>query len=400
MNIWAKSILIGVFSSAIVYLLTLYIFSPGKSTLYKAEYTLRIEPTGRKSMQTILPEAAEVLNKRIKATFRKYSIEEIDSNTLFIQVKNVNDTLLSRNLMTTNGRIQFRELYSLNELMPMFQSANKVTEKLFSQPVDKSIDSTIHDSLSAEVRDLLEKMKSFEEKNIFEPTGIGSLIEFISSNPENGCSIGKVLVKDTAMVGKIIRTDEVLRSAPPDIRYYFGPEVPDIMLGETINSESLLLFFVRTEGSERAILENEDIYTAKVDVNSYSKQPEVNLQFKEYGSQIWLDMTKKNIEKCIAIVFDNYVVSAPKVLSAIYGGKSSINGNFSFLEAETLASILKAKPLSSARLQVIGSKIEKESPGGRFNTVLILLLSFAIFSSLSFILYKHQKAKKTGRFLT
>ena len=56
----------------------------------------------------------------------------------------------------------------------------------------------------------------------------------------------------------------------------------------------------------------------------------------------WARLTGENIGKCIAIVLDGYVYSAPVVRTKIDKGTSSITGGFSIQEAKDLANVLKS----------------------------------------------------------
>jgi len=70
-----------------------------------------------------------------------------------------------------------------------------------------------------------------------------------------------------------------------------------------------------------------------------SKLNTIEIRLKQSAVELWADATKCNIGKTIAIVLDNDVISAPKVMGEIKGGHLSITGNFTQAEAKYIASL-------------------------------------------------------------
>ncbi|MBO5710484.1 MAG: protein translocase subunit SecD, partial [Rikenellaceae bacterium] len=83
------------------------------------------------------------------------------------------------------------------------------------------------------------------------------------------------------------------------------------------------------------------------------------------GAETWAQLTANNVGKCIAIVMDGYVYSAPRVNEKITGGSSSITGNFTSTEARDLANVLKSgklpAPAKIIQDTVVGPSLGKES---------------------------------------
>jgi hypothetical protein len=69
-------------------------------------------------------------------------------------------------------------------------------------------------------------------------------------------------------------------------------------------------------------------------------RPSIAVDFNAYGSNLFKRITAANINKYVAIVLDGEVVSAPRVISAIDGGRVEITGVFTIKEATDLAKIL------------------------------------------------------------
>lgn len=71
--------------------------------------------------------------------------------------------------------------------------------------------------------------------------------------------------------------------------------------------------------------------------NVGQSKPVVSITFNDAGKQKFAKLTKDNLNKQIAIVLDNRIVSAPKVQSEITDGKAIITGSTDIKEAKKLS---------------------------------------------------------------
>ncbi len=92
---------------------------------------------------------------------------------------------------------------------------------------------------------------------------------------------------------------------------------------------------------------------------------EISMSMNSEGAHAWKNITHDNVGKCVAIVLDDQVYSAPRVNGEIAGGRSSITGNFTLEEAKDLANVLKSGKLPApARIvqeAVVGPSLGQES---------------------------------------
>jgi preprotein translocase subunit SecD len=116
---------------------------------------------------------------------------------------------------------------------------------------------------------------------------------------------------------------------------------------------------------------------------SLSQQPVVRLEFDAQGTQLFADMTAKNIGKQIAIFLDGQILSAPTVQSAITDGTAIITGNFTPQEAKDLATRLNSGalpvPIKLISQQNVGATLGKSSIHNSIIAGLIGLLLIALF---------------------
>ena len=73
---------------------------------------------------------------------------------------------------------------------------------------------------------------------------------------------------------------------------------------------------------------------------------EVELSFDSLGGKQFGDITSAHVNEQLAILLDGKVVSAPRLLGAIYGGNAQITGNFTQVSATNLATALE-NPLAT-----------------------------------------------------
>ena len=83
-----------------------------------------------------------------------------------------------------------------------------------------------------------------------------------------------------------------------------------------------------------------------------SGEPVVNFRFNIRGAQKFGDVTSKNVGRLFAIVLDNKVISAPRILTPITGGSGQISGRFTVEQANNLAILLRAGALP-AKLNIV-----------------------------------------------
>ena len=117
------------------------------------------------------------------------------------------------------------------------------------------------------------------------------------------------------------------------------------------------LQFQTTDGE--VVLEGTDVAEAQAGstTDSYqNRQYVVELVLTDEGAQKFAEATSANIGKQIAIVYDGSVISAPNVQNAITDGRCQITGNFTYEQADQLASIIRIGSLS-LELQELRSNV-------------------------------------------
>jgi preprotein translocase subunit SecD len=145
----------------------------------------------------------------------------------------------------------------------------------------------------------------------------------------------------------------------------------------------------------RVIVEGEDLTDAQPAFDQRTGEPIVNFRFNVRGAQRFGQATTENVGRPLAIVLDNEVISAPRILQPITGGSGQISGNFTVEQANNLAILLRAGALP-AKLTIVEERtvgpglgqdsIEAGKMAAIVGTVLVavfMIASYGIFGLIA-----------------
>ncbi len=103
---------------------------------------------------------------------------------------------------------------------------------------------------------------------------------------------------------------------------------------------------------KRVMVEGEDLTDAQPGFDQRSGEPVVNFRFNIRGGQRFGEVTSASVGRPFAIVLDNKVISAPRILGPITGGSGQISGRFTVEQANNLSILLRAGALP-AKLSIV-----------------------------------------------
>jgi SecD/SecF fusion protein len=96
---------------------------------------------------------------------------------------------------------------------------------------------------------------------------------------------------------------------------------------------------------KRVMVAGEDLTDSQPGFDSRTGEPDVSFRFNLRGAQKFGQVTSDNVGRPFAIVLDNVVISAPRILGPITGGSGQITGNFTVEQADQLSVLLRAGAL-------------------------------------------------------
>jgi preprotein translocase subunit SecD len=103
---------------------------------------------------------------------------------------------------------------------------------------------------------------------------------------------------------------------------------------------------------KQVMVQGEDLTDAQPGFDQRGGEPVVNFRFNIRGAQKFGEVTSKNVGRLFAIVLDNEVISAPRILTPITGGSGQITGRFTVEQANNLSVLLRAGALP-AKLNIV-----------------------------------------------
>lgn len=166
-------------------------------------------------------------------------------------------------------------------------------------------------------------------------------------------------------------------------------ELP-VELADATPSAMLLFSYVSTG------LTGKDLKRASVQFGSsnISGEPVVALEFTSEGSAKFAEITKRNLQKQVAIFLDDMPVTAPTVQDEITSGQAIISGNFTTDSAKSLVIQLNAGALP-VPIQIIEQKtvgpslgadsVNKSVTAGLVGLAIVMLFMITLYGRLGLI---------------
>lgn len=326
--------------------------------------------------------AFEVLRSRIdKFGVTQPNIQRIgNSGRILIELPGAKDIERVKKLLQSTAELQFWEVYTNQEVAQFLYAANAKVTELFKEENVTVADSK--DEAASEIEDLLGEVQDSTEtaqtKSLF-----NVLYPRIPRNQNEISSIiGSASVIDTAKVNAYLSLEEVKALLPANLKHVkFLWDAKPIKDTEVIN-----LYAIKSNRKDEAPIQGDVIINASQEYDQLGTSPEVSMAMNSRGSKLWAKMTSENVGNFVAVVLDDYVYTAPRVNTAITGGRTSISGNFSVLEAQDLANVLKAGKLPAAahiiQSEIVGPSLGQEAIDSgieSFVLALILVLIWMVF---------------------
>ncbi len=190
----------------------------------------------------------------------------------------------------------------------------------------------------------------------------------LNSNGARGLAvIGTARKNQRERVIELLNRPGIRELFPKDVKFLWSRKpIKDPETGEL--TDLYELYAIKMErGSTRAPLEGDHVINALANPDPNTGEMKVDLAMDDVGARKWGQMTTRAAQdnnREIAIVLDNEVVSAPRVINPILSGNSQITGNFTTQEAKDLANILQVGKLP-ARTQIIQESIVGPSLGAK-----------------------------------
>ena len=334
-----------------------------------------VEAAIRAEVQSAVDNSFNVVRNRIdKFGVVQPNIQKLEgqSGRIMVEMPGIKEPERVRKLLQGSANLEFWETYNSQEVTPLLAQLNQRYAAQGGAAVDTAAvaaDTTAVDTTKAAAGDLAAKLAKKDAKtdnkaleaakkqnplfSIFQPTQGNTL-----------AVVGYANARDTADINKIIYSDLARQIFPAELKLRWGAKAEDFG-GQNTKGDIFELYALKiTEPSGRAPLEGDVITNAKDDFDQMG-HPSVSMQMNSDGARRWSQITKQNIGKAVAIVLDDAVYSAPRILTQIDGGNSQITGNFTIEDTKDLANTLNSgkmpAPTRIVQEEVVGPSLGAQS---------------------------------------
>ncbi|MBQ9261750.1 MAG: protein translocase subunit SecDF [Prevotella sp.] len=339
-----------------------------------------VERAIRDEVQSAVDNSFNVVRNRIdKFGVVQPNIQKLEGQAgrIMVEMPGIKEPERVRKLLQGSANLEFWETYNSQEITPLLAQLNsryaaqggEVVDTAVVEPVAEAADTVKADTAKAAAGDLAAKLAKKDTKatdskamelakkqnplfSVFQPTQGNTL-----------AVVGYANARDTAEVNKIIFSELAGRIFPAELKLRWGAK-PENFGGETKGDIFELYALKITEPSGRAPLEGDVITNGKDDFDQMG-HPCVSMQMNSDGARRWSQITKQNIGKAVAIVLDDAVYSAPRILTQIDGGNSQITGNFTIEDTKDLANTLNSgkmpAPTRIVQEEVVGPSLGAQS---------------------------------------
>ena len=334
-----------------------------------------VEAAIRAEVQSAVDNSFNVVRNRIdKFGVVQPNIQKLEgqSGRIMVEMPGIKEPERVRKLLQGSANLEFWETYNSQEITPLLAQLNQRYAAQGGAAVDTTAvaaDTTAVDTAKAATGDLAAKLAKKDAKadnkaleaakkqnplfSVFQPTQGNTL-----------AVVGYANARDTAEINKIIYSDLARQIMPAELKLRWGAKAEDFG-GQNTKGDIFELYALKiTEPSGRAPLEGDVITNAKDDFDQMG-HPSVSMQMNSDGARRWSQITKQNIGKAVAIVLDDAVYSAPRILTQIDGGNSQITGNFTIEDTKDLANTLNSgkmpAPTRIVQEEVVGPSLGAQS---------------------------------------
>ena len=374
-------------------------YSPDRQAMFEregsdADYLAAL----RREAESALNNTERILRTRIdKFGVSQPSIQKQQfTGRISIELPGVKDKARVRRLLQGEANLEFYETFENTDIGPVLDKVNAPLSALLHPGL--AADSTATDTLATDsltaakpdtaatavdtltaasdttdltdtIEEPIDSVAARAEAEKRAPLASKLMLMVDQRGWMRGPTVGRANVNDTAAVNRLLETEIVRGALPVDARLAWAAKPQTVELTAGGSAQFLDLYALKIPRDGKPRLDGGSISSAMQDFDMKG-DVEVRMRMNTEGAQIWRLMTGENVGKCIAIVLDDLVQSAPVVQGEIPGGSSSISMgtgdlNAQIREAEDLANILKAGALPApARIideTVIGPSLGAEN---------------------------------------
>jgi len=322
-----------------------------------------------------------------------------NSHRILVELPGVKEPQRVRDLLQSTASLEFWTTYDANEVWGALQRADQVLREQLASATETEVaadeaagtevaaeeaaetaPAAGSDGLIAEVAAAADPEKAVEPQNGIDETQ-HPLFAVLDRNYAGGAAIGAAYKADIETIDKYLENPAVREAFPADIQFKWSVKGDD-----KIDGRYYLYAIKVTTPDGSAPLSGSVVTDARERYSERGAAAEVEMTMNSEGTREWGRLTGENIGKCIAIVLDGYVYSAPRVQTKIDKGTSQITGDFTIQEAKDLANVLKSgkvpAPVKDIHDTVVGPSLGQESINAGMLSFVIAFILVLLYMGL------------------
>ena len=314
--------------------------------------------------------AVENSNKVVRSRIDRFGVAQPNIQILrgkgqigqiMVEMPGIKEPERVRKLLQGSANLEFWETYTLAEVQSSLLS------------LDKRLAGADKDTAAADTT----KAAAAKKSAAADQHPLLSKLAQIQGMQPNNCVVGYATAKDTAAINAMINSEAAKAVLPADLRLAWGVKSASGMKANVFE-----LYALRAINGQPS-MQGDVIADAKDEFEQQYHRPIVSMTMTTSGARDWASLTKKNLKKCVAIVLDGYVYSAPVVQSEITGGNSQISGNFTTDDTRDLANVLKSgkmpAPTKIVQEETVGPSLGAASIQAGFTACVVAFVLLMIF---------------------
>lgn len=330
---------------------------------------------------------------------------------IVVELPGVDNPERARSFLQSSAKLEFWDVYRVSD-QGILQAFLNADEKLRREAAGDTtaIDSVTMrmDTVITDITDSLGTVVGYDTAIVEVPVTPddqlqtrGPLLSIFDLNASTGQTLNYGLaIMGVADKNKMKNVDQYLNRPdikslfPRDLEFRWSAKPMQDFKTKQPTGRYELYAIKKPRGKETPLLEGDHVVSASSDPDPMTAEVQVTLVMNPQGAKIWADMTtaaSRDNQREIAIVLDDFVVSAPGVREPITQGRSSISGSFSVQEGKDLANILEIGKLP-AKTRIIHESLVGPSLGKENIRKSVISLSIGLAIVLIFMMFYYSAA--------
>ena len=339
----------------------------------------------KKEMADALSNSFNVLRNRIdRFGVVAPNIQRLQqAGRILVELPGVKEPERVKKLLQGSANLEFWETYEVNEIFGALQQANNILA-VQNKPAEETVEATPEveetDSLLAETQAAVADSAAMDEAAMLAANPLFAKLQVYGA--VQGPVVGMAQASDTAAINNMLAQKQVKDLFPRKLKFAWAVKSSDEK-GIWYQLYALKAHDNSGHPSLPDAAKGGDIVVdATADFQQITNEFEVSMTMTPEAGKTWAKLTKENVGKCVAIVLDDVVYSAPRVNTEITGGRSSITGGFDTEEANDLANVLKSGKMA-AKVNIVSEDVVGPTLGAE--SIKASAISFIVALILLFI---------------